>query len=115
MMPQVLRVEQTEVRWSNILSKVCHQAKNLYNRANFLIKESLKKTNFSTIMTLIISSKRKIVTKSFLLIKSDPKAISNRTVNGVGGYVKYLCRVCVDPKGMTRTAATKYTQRCIRA
>ncbi len=44
-MTQVLRVEQIEVGLNKELSKVCHQAKNLYNRANYLFKESLKKHN----------------------------------------------------------------------
>ncbi|MCE7741211.1 MAG: IS200/IS605 family element transposase accessory protein TnpB, partial [Candidatus Heimdallarchaeota archaeon] len=38
-----------------------------------------------------------------ILIKSDPKAIPTRMVNGVGGYVMYPHRVCVDPPGMTHT------------
>ena len=44
-MTQVLRVEQIEVCSNKKLSKVCHQAKSLYNRANYLLKESLKKHN----------------------------------------------------------------------
>ncbi|MHA1668910.1 MAG: RNA-guided endonuclease InsQ/TnpB family protein [Candidatus Heimdallarchaeaceae archaeon] len=44
-MPQVLRVESIEVGKNDKLSKVCHQAKNLYNRANFLLKQSLNKHN----------------------------------------------------------------------
>ena len=44
-MTLVLRVEQIEVGLIDKLSKVCHQAKNLYNRANYLVKESLKKKN----------------------------------------------------------------------
>ncbi len=44
-MPKVLRVECIEVNYHPILSKLCHQVKNLYNRANFLIKNSLKKDN----------------------------------------------------------------------
>ena len=42
-----------------------------------------------------------------ILIKSDPKALPKRNVKGVGGYVMYPCRVCVDPKRMTHTLATK--------
>jgi len=42
-MPQVLRVEQIEVHPDPLLSRVCHQAKNLYNRGNYLVKESLRK------------------------------------------------------------------------
>ena len=42
-MPQVLRVEQIEVKPDPLLSRVCHQAKNLYNRGNYLIKDSLNK------------------------------------------------------------------------
>ena len=38
-----------------------------------------------------------------ILIKSDPKAFPPRNVNGVGGYVMYPHRVCVDPPGMTHT------------
>jgi len=90
MMPQVLRVEQIEVRWSNILSKICHQAKNLYNRANFLIKEYLKKTNFSTIMTLIISSKRKLL---------PSPSCSYCSTNSQTPYTK-LERILPSTKGM---------------
>ena len=42
-MTKVLRVECIEVRYHPSLSKLCHQVKNLYNRANFFIKTSLKK------------------------------------------------------------------------
>ncbi|MHA1201831.1 MAG: RNA-guided endonuclease InsQ/TnpB family protein [Candidatus Heimdallarchaeaceae archaeon] len=45
MMFKVLRTEIMEVRRNKELSKLCHQSKNLYNRANFLIKEELKKNN----------------------------------------------------------------------
>ena len=41
-MTQVLRVEHIEVGRNKQLSSVCHQAKNLYNRANYLVKESLR-------------------------------------------------------------------------
>ncbi|MCE7748480.1 MAG: hypothetical protein GPJ51_08775 [Candidatus Heimdallarchaeota archaeon] len=34
-------------------------------------------------------------------------------MNGVGGYVMYPCRVCVDPQGMTLISATKYAQLCL--
>ncbi|MCG3257043.1 MAG: transposase [Candidatus Heimdallarchaeota archaeon] len=44
-MTQVLRVECIEVSYHPALSKLCHQVKNLYNRANFLIKTSLNKQN----------------------------------------------------------------------
>ena len=44
-MTQVLRIECIEVDYHPALSKLCHRVKNLYNRANFLIKNSLKKTN----------------------------------------------------------------------
>ena len=39
----VLRVECIEVNYHPALSTLCHQVKNLYNRANFLIKSSLNK------------------------------------------------------------------------
>ncbi|MCE7742033.1 MAG: IS200/IS605 family element transposase accessory protein TnpB [Candidatus Heimdallarchaeota archaeon] len=42
-----------------------------------------------------------------ILIKSDPKAIPKRTVNGVGGYVMYPRRVCVDPPRMICTSTMK--------
>ncbi len=42
-MTKVLRVECIEVDYHPNLSKLCHQVKNLYNRANFLIKAELKK------------------------------------------------------------------------
>jgi len=42
-MVQALRIECIEVAYHPALSKLCHQVKNLYNRANFLIKTSLKK------------------------------------------------------------------------
>jgi putative transposase len=45
MTQQVLRVECVEVSFSPALSTLCHQVKNLYNRANFLIKTSLKNTH----------------------------------------------------------------------
>ncbi|MCE7742234.1 MAG: IS200/IS605 family element transposase accessory protein TnpB, partial [Candidatus Heimdallarchaeota archaeon] len=38
-----------------------------------------------------------------ILIKSDPKALPKCKANGVGGYVMYPHRVCVDPPGMTHT------------
>ncbi len=44
-MTKVLRVERIEVEYHPALSRICHQAKNLYNRANFLIKNSLKQTS----------------------------------------------------------------------
>ncbi len=44
-MAKVLRAEHIEVAYHPALSKICHQAKNLYNRANFLIKTSLKQTS----------------------------------------------------------------------
>jgi len=44
-MVQVLRVECIEVRFHPALSKLCHQVKNLYNRANFLVKTALQKEN----------------------------------------------------------------------
>ncbi len=43
-MAKVLRAERIEVEYHPALSRICHQAKNLYNRANFLIKTSLKQT-----------------------------------------------------------------------
>jgi IS605 OrfB family transposase len=44
-MAKVLRAERIEVTYHPALSRICHQAKNLYNRANFLIKTSLKQTS----------------------------------------------------------------------
>ena len=44
-MTQVPRAECIEVPYHLTLSKLCHQVKNLYNRANFLIKTSLNKQN----------------------------------------------------------------------
>ena len=44
-MTQVLRVECIEVTYNPTLSKLCHRVKNLYNRANFLIKTSLNLYN----------------------------------------------------------------------
>ncbi len=44
-MTKVLRVECMEIDYHPNLSILCHQAKNLYNRANFLIKTSLNKQN----------------------------------------------------------------------
>ena len=41
-MGQVLRVECIEVKHHPTLSKLCHQVKNLYNRANFLVKRVLR-------------------------------------------------------------------------
>jgi IS605 OrfB family transposase len=45
MMTKVLRVDCIELDYHPNLSKICHQVKNLYNRANFLIKGSLKNQN----------------------------------------------------------------------
>ena len=42
-MVKFLRTEIVEVRSNNSLSKLCHLTKNLYNRANYLIKEEKKK------------------------------------------------------------------------
>ncbi len=44
-MAKVLRAERIEVEYHPALSRICHQAKNLYNRANFLIRTSLKQTS----------------------------------------------------------------------
>ena len=44
-MTKVLRVECIELDYHPNLSKICHHVKNLYNRANFLIKGSLKNKN----------------------------------------------------------------------
>ena len=44
-MTKVLRVECIEVDYHPELSRLCHQVKNLYNRANFLVKNSLQKDN----------------------------------------------------------------------
>ncbi|MCE7741468.1 MAG: IS200/IS605 family element transposase accessory protein TnpB [Candidatus Heimdallarchaeota archaeon] len=48
-----------------------------------------------------------------ILVKSDPKALPSRKVNGVGGYVMYPRRVCVDPQGMTPTVSMKQAQPCL--
>ncbi|MCE7742418.1 MAG: IS200/IS605 family element transposase accessory protein TnpB [Candidatus Heimdallarchaeota archaeon] len=48
-----------------------------------------------------------------ILVKSDPKAILKRKVNGVGGYVMYPRRVCVDPQGMTHALSIKQAQLCL--
>jgi len=48
-----------------------------------------------------------------ILLKSDPKALPKRKVNGVGGYVMYPHRVCVDPQGMTPTDSIKHVQPCL--
>ena len=48
-----------------------------------------------------------------ILIKSDPQALPLRKAAGVGGYVMYPRRVCVDPPGMTYTLATKLAQQCL--
>ncbi|MCE7749804.1 MAG: IS200/IS605 family element transposase accessory protein TnpB [Candidatus Heimdallarchaeota archaeon] len=45
-----------------------------------------------------------------VLLKSDPKALPKRRVNGVGGYVMYPRRVCVDPQGMIPKSSAKVTQ-----
>ncbi len=42
-MAKVIRVECIELSYHQALSKLCHQVKNLYNRANFLVKQSLSK------------------------------------------------------------------------
>jgi len=42
-MTKVLRVECIEVDYHQALSTLCHQVKNLYNRANYLVKQSLNK------------------------------------------------------------------------
>ena len=44
-MVKVSRIECIEVRFHPALSKLCHQVKNLYNRANFLVKNSLQEVN----------------------------------------------------------------------
>ncbi|MCE7749771.1 MAG: transposase, partial [Candidatus Heimdallarchaeota archaeon] len=44
-MTKVLRVECIELPYHQALSTLCHQVKNLYNRANFLLKQSLRKKN----------------------------------------------------------------------
>jgi putative transposase len=45
-----------------------------------------------------------------ILIKSDPKALLKRRANGVGGYVMYPRRVCVDPQGIIHKASIKDVQ-----
>jgi len=42
-MTKVLRVECIELPYHQALSTLCHRVKNLYNRANYLIKQSLNK------------------------------------------------------------------------
>ncbi len=42
-MTKVLRVECIELSYHQALSTLCHQVKNLYNRANYLVKQSLNK------------------------------------------------------------------------
>ena len=42
-MIKVLRVECIELNYYQVLSTLCHQVKNLYNRANYLVKQSLNK------------------------------------------------------------------------
>ena len=42
-----------------------------------------------------------------ILLKSDPKALPRRCANGVGGYVMYPRRVCIDPQGMMPKVSTK--------
>jgi len=44
-MTKVLRVECIEVDYHSNLSKICHQVKNLYNRTNFMIKQSLNQAS----------------------------------------------------------------------
>jgi len=44
-MTKVLRVECIELSYHQTLSTLCHQVKNLYNRANFLIKEALNQNS----------------------------------------------------------------------
>ena len=44
-MTKVLRVECIELPYHQALSTLCHQVKNLYNRANYLVKQSLSKKN----------------------------------------------------------------------
>ena len=44
-MTKVLRVECIELKYHPALSTLCHQVKNLYNRANYLVKDSLNKTH----------------------------------------------------------------------
>ena len=45
-----------------------------------------------------------------ILIKSDPKVLPKRRANGVGGYVMYPRRVCVDPQGMIPKTSIKDVQ-----
>ena len=40
-MTKVLRIECIEVEFHQALSTICHQVKNLYNRANYLVKQAL--------------------------------------------------------------------------
>ncbi len=44
-MTKVMRVECMELPYHQALSTLCHQVKNLYNRANYLVKQSLRKKN----------------------------------------------------------------------
>ena len=44
-MTKVPRAECIEISYNQALSTLCHQAKNLYNRANFLFKASLNQQN----------------------------------------------------------------------
>ena len=45
MMVVVTRTEIIEVGKNPVLSQLCHQVKNLYNRANYLYKQQLRKKN----------------------------------------------------------------------
>ena len=47
-----------------------------------------------------------------ILVKSDPNALPPRSADGVGGYVMYPRRVCVDPQGMIYTSTMKHIQPC---
>ncbi len=48
-----------------------------------------------------------------ILLKSDPNALPPRRADGVGGYVMYPRRVCVDPQGMMPTSTMKNAQQCL--
>ncbi|MCG3254550.1 MAG: transposase [Candidatus Heimdallarchaeota archaeon] len=80
-MTKVLRVECIEVGYHSKLSKLCHLVKNLYNRANYLVKSSLKKDD-----KLLFYYDLNNLLKKEQCYKSLPAQTAQQTL-------KFLCRI----------------------
>ncbi len=93
-----IRVELIPERYTSKCSFLDNEFPQFYTRyKGKRVKRGLFRSSHGYIINADVNAAFNI------LVKSDPKAVPNRTANGVGGYVMYPRRVCVDPPGMTHT------------